>query len=210
MPILPIASILAIVLLSCTSTGTTLLPWETFPSRAAIDDNIYRARVPSHWIRTDPITQQQLADTTQPNAAFTIDNDIYLTIHTFPNKEAKQKIPPMAQVARWQRQLQQIDETTLLILPYSHGGFHGYSFEAEGSLNNTKTKVLAWAMQIDQQHEQTLRLRTKKNGATHYTQYTADYTIKAVGPANKIDEYARNITRFARTFELIQPIVASQ
>ncbi len=175
-------------------TGCADQPTAT-PSLQMIDGRvrglpIYRAEVPHHWHRQDPSAETPLDDTTQPICEFSIDEQIRITIHNFPD----QKIPPTAQVTRWKRQLNFITTDTT---PVAWGGFAGLQFYGE----DKNSAVLAWAMQIAPEHYRTLSKPSEK-----YRQMRADYTIKVTGPTDLIESHRNEIISFANSFELIEAI----
>lgn len=142
----------------------------------------YRADVPKQWHRIDPAHPEP--DTTKPIVSFQIDSDLTLHVHSFPNL----RLPPQAQVARWQRQ------TPGHVTPQTRGGFAGLFYEA--------ATVLAWSFILDPEHDQTLRLLEVPN----HRQMRADYTIKASGTQEAIATHRAAICAFANTFELIDEI----
>lgn len=174
-------------------------PWQTIAGRdPAITQPIYRARIPAHWQRVDPLPDESLADTTKPLCRLLIlasEGQIDITIHNFPTDTIDQRIPPQSQVARWQRQLGDRASNTDSIRPFAHGGFVGLFFEADG--------LLAWSLQLAPSHYRTLSLPP----ASHLNrQLRADYTIKATGPESALAHHRSDILAFARSFELIAEI----
>jgi hypothetical protein len=170
--------------------------------------DVYRATVPPNWEREAPSPDRSIEDTTLPNCSFMIrdeDDHILITIHTFPSDHLEERIPPEAQVSRWKKQFKEIDQESMSIIPKAYGGFAGLFFEASGKLkdNADSMTVLAWSMQLDPQHYQTLSLQSDK-------QRCADYTIKAVGSTELIEKHKDEIHHFAKSFELITPIPAPQ
>lgn len=163
---------------------------------------VYRARVPHDWQRHDPSPATDLTDTTQAIARFTIqdgDAHIDINIHNFPSDTLEQRIPPSAQVARWQRQLATTSEAAIVVNPTAHGGFSGLEFTAPG--------VMAWSLQITPDHYRSL---SKPPDTPLQRQMRADYTIKVTGPPHMVSHYAQEIEVFARSFELIEEIPAEQ
>lgn len=110
------------------------------------------------------------------------------------------RIPPQAQLQRWQQQLNPIDQTTVLITPQSFSGYKGTLLEAEGEVKGEPTAVIGWAMQIGDDHYRTLTYTNLPN------QMRADVTIKATGSPASIDLERDRIKSFARSFELIEEI----
>lgn len=207
--ILKLCIFVIFIYLTCACTSETpSTNWQTFPSR----DNgnplerieSYRAKVPSHWIRQDPSSTESIADTTKPNAAYQIGKSIYLTIYTFPAEKFSLRIPPGAQVARWKKQFQELDLTSLMVEPTAHAGFTGLYFYAEGKQKNQLTAVLGHAMQLAYPHW----IKLNSLSGRHYPrEMVIDYTIKAVGPPDDLLEYKEEITSFANSFELIHELL---
>lgn len=149
---------------------------------------VYRAQVPDSWKREDPAPGQSISDTRLANVTFRC-GELVVYVHSFP-----QRIPPEAQVARWQRQL----GGATRVAREAHGGFAGLRVEGEG--------LLAWAMQLDGRLYQTLeQLGEEEEERLHFAQMASDYTIKATGP---VEEHRTDLERFARSFELIQAVPA--
>lgn len=153
---------------------------------------LYRAKVPPGWVRLDP--QGPITDTTLPNVAFLIENELKVTIHSFPSENLDERIPPYAQIERWKRQGDEGKVDSV-----SRGGFVGLFLEG--------ATILGWSMQLDLEHYQTLAfLPTNRFEEEHYKQMRADYTIKATGPEKLIAKYRDELLLFAKSFELIQEI----
>jgi len=155
---------------------------------------VYRAKVPTGWTRLDP--EGSIRDTREPNVSFLIEDSLKVTVHSFPTEKLEERIPPFAQVERWKRQLGDVDA---LVESAGHGGFVGLFFEGP--------TVLAWSMQLDLEHYQTLSfLANSPSEDEHFKQMRADYTIKVSGPQVLIDKHRDELFLFANSFELIQEI----
>lgn len=197
--------LLALIFLcsSCSSPPPSLPPWQDIAGRdRRAQTPIYRVRVPHDWQRHEPSPTTDLADTTQAIACFTIqdgDQHIDIAIHNFPSDTLEQRIPPSAQVARWQRQLAKTSEAVIVIRPIAHGGFSGLEFTAPG--------IMAWSLQLTPEHYRSL---SRPPDTPLQRQMRADYTIKATGPSQMVSQYAQEIEGFARSFELIEEIPAEQ
>lgn len=183
------------------SSEKFLLPysWQIITSRDEENPSerkpLYRAKVPTYWIRQDPLPTTSIADTTKPLCEFYIEEEgqhIHLTIHNFP----EQRIPPMAQINRWLQQFEERKPTHTSISALSHGGFAGLLLEAEGIFKAKPAKVLGWSMQLASEFYQQLEKTQKK----------ADYTIKAVGPPDLVNQHRESIGVFADSFELIDEL----
>jgi len=99
-------------------------------------------------------------------------------------------------VKRWEGQLGSVKAA---VEPVTHAGFAGLFLEAP--------TVLAWSMQLDMEHYQTLSLLAGSDAEKeHFKQMCADYTIKVTGSQELIDEHRDELFLFANSFELIQEI----
>lgn len=168
--------------------------WQTISGREVGRVPLYRAIVPQDWIRKEPLSAETLADTTKANCEFLIregEDEIRVTVHTFPFIEEQQRIPPQAQVARWKKQLIDLDPLSVKVNPESHGGFSGLYFEGVG-----KQMVMGWSMRLASVYVQ--RLST--------TDRLADYTIKVTGSPSAIQQNYQEIFRFGQSFELIDEL----
>jgi len=166
---------------------------------------VYRMRVPDSWIRRDPLPGESLIDTTKSLCDFLIYEDdgiIRIFIHNFPTKTIEERIPPSAQVARWQRQFESLVPHESHINPQAFSGYSGLLFTGVGILNNEETMVLAWALQIAPEH-----CRTLSNPDSYLNkQMRSDVTIKAMGPVTLMKKHKQAIETVARSFELIEEI----
>lgn len=168
---------------------------------------LYRALVPSHWIRQDPLEIESIADTTKAICEFYIHEgheSIRLTIHTFPITQDNMRIPPQAQITRWKRQFEELDPIATHTLPDAHGGFSGLFFEGQGILQGNATTVLGWSMQLASIYER--QLSQGKNPLDLHKR--ADYTIKASAPPHLMTQHRSEIVAFAHSFELIDELPA--
>lgn len=144
---------------------------------------LYQTQVPEGWT-LQPDTADR-ADTRNPLASWKI-GSVVVTFHNF---SPEMDIPPGAQIQRWKNQMKNtIEEQTL---PTAHGGFGGFRWEAYSNDRG----VIAYAMQMNQ----TLKQKLRSEGR-------ADWTLKAVGPADEIQALADEIDALANRLELIEPI----
>ncbi|MBA3957201.1 MAG: hypothetical protein H0X51_02235 [Parachlamydiaceae bacterium] len=177
---------------------------------------IYRAQVPTSWLRQDFSHQESVIDTTKPLCTWTIPQDvgsIRITVHNFPSDQIEKRVTQAAQVTRWQRQFATIDASSVALHAESRGGFAGLFLEASGVAEGQKMTLLAWAMNLSPDHYATLstqrqiaRLETQKQ---LFRQMQADYTIKVLGPSDIVEKYKSEIIAFAASFELIEEIPSS-
>ena len=194
---------------SRSSTTPTTASWQSIPGRdhghSIERPLLYRALVPANWIRHDPPETDSIADTTKANCEFMIREDgseIKLTVHTFPYAQEEERVPPQAQIARWKRQLEDLDLLSVQIAPDSHGGFSGLYFEGQGKLQGKTASVIGWSMRLAPGYDRQLimgRLPLDEDKR-------ADYTIKAVGPPDMILKHRSDIIQFAHSFELIDEL----
>ena len=165
---------------------------------------LYQALVPHHWERKDPQPNDSIADTTKANCEFCIkegDEEVRITFHTFPIQDEGKRIPPQAQIARWKKQLENLDLLSVQVIPDSHGGFSLF-FEAEGDLKGNRTKVMGWSMQLAPAYLRHLSLEKQPLDKSK----RADYTLKATGPPTLIHKHHLDIMQFATSFELIDEL----
>lgn len=166
---------------------------------------IYHVTAPSSWSYREIPANESIFDTKKANGEFYIFHEsdkIRLTIHTFPYRNSSERIPPQAQISRWKKQFEFLDPFSLLIQPESRGGFGGLYFEGQGKMNKEEVKVMAWAMQLANLYDRQLQL-----GLDPLDQWKrADYTIKAMGKPELLDQFRDEIIRFAHHFEFIQEL----
>ena len=126
---------------------------------------IYRVKTPKEWTVFFPEETNRLEDTKIANADFWIEDGthyVHIVVHSFPSDSLDARIPPMAQIHRWKGQFTEINEESILIKPQAHGGFAGFYLFLSGDAQKIVGKnsaVLAWAMQMDQEHYLSLPIR---------------------------------------------------
>jgi len=201
--------ILFILSAGCVRNPNSLVQnWEQINGRDSGEERliirrpVYRMKIPEHWKRIDPPSDSSIVETTLPLVDYWINDEIHITIHNFPFKDLKRRIPPRAQVARWQRQLGNLPTKEAIIEPISHGGYAGLYFE--GTIDDKQ--VMAWALQLDQEHIRSLSRQADETNRTYIEQMQADATIKVVGPPKLCEQYREEIISSAGSFELIQEI----
>lgn len=170
---------------------------------------VYRVRIPSSWIRKDPLPEESLKDTTKAICEFLIikgPETIRIAIHNFASENADQRIPPSAQVARWQRQFEFLIPSESMTVPQAFNGFIGLKFKGIGQVNQAETMVLGWSLQLGNEHYRMLKSPRNLSNSDLYKEMRADVTIKASGPKALMEEKEAEIARFARSFELIEEI----
>lgn len=149
---------------------------------------VYHALVPPSWERKDPPAGQDLHDTTLPVCSFHVGKEVLITVHTFPSESVNERIPPMAQIERWKKKAKNFN-----VQQVAHGGFGGYRLEAPG--------IIAFSMQLTP-----ILYRSLSENGKRFLDLRADYTIKAIGPADEIEEHKTEIDSFAESFELLEAL----
>ena len=173
--------------------------------------NVYRIRAPLSWIRRDALPEESLLDTKKSICEFLItENDeiIRIAIHNFPSEEIEQRIPPNAQIARWQRQFEILQPEGTVTIPQAFSGYNGLKFKGTGKINkaNSESIMLGWALQLDKEHYRMLSHPSTPAENNLYREMRADVTIKATGPKELMEMHEEEINHFARSFELIEEI----
>lgn len=201
--------LLLIICSACAKTKPKMLEdWTQLPGRGHPLTYVYRVKAPQSWTYHAPIFET-LSDTTKPIGEFVIDDgkeSVLITIHNFPSVSQKDRIPPQAQISRWQRQFENLDSSSMNITPQSFSGFVGMLFEGTGSIKGDPASMLAWSMQLAPEHYLTLQYPYNAAQAEKFPCMCADITIKAVGSPEMIQQYKDDIVQFARTLELIEEI----
>lgn len=199
------------LLVGCESSSPTdhAIHWQEIAARDnghSLDrPQIYRVCAPVDWIRYDPLPDESIVDSTKSNCEFLIHegpNSIRITVHTFPIIESDKRIPPQAQIARWKKQIVDLDIMTTTIFDESHGGYSGLFFEGEGTVHDIATRVMGWSMLLASGYERQLGLG--RHPDDHFKR--ADYTIKASGTPEMMDRHRNAIIAFAQSFELIDEL----
>lgn len=190
---------------------TEVAEWQAIAGRDEGEgrQSIYRVKAPISWIRHDPLPTDTLVDTTKALCEFIImenSDTLRIAIHNFPSMQITDRIPPQAQIARWQRQFESLDKTRSTITPQSFSGYSGLLFYGEGKVQGKETAVLAWSLQLAPEHYRNLQQAVSPKTALLFKQIRSDITIKAVGPTELMHKHKQTITNFARTFELIKEI----
>lgn len=207
---------LTFILLTLSLTGCsrsspmpTASNWQLIPGRdhghSIERPLLYRALVPANWLRHDPPETDSIADTTKANCEFMIRDDgseIKVTVYTFPYTQEEGRVPPQAQIARWQRQLEDLDLLSVQIVPDSHGGFSGLYFEGQGKLQGKTAIVLGWSMRLAPGYDRQLIISRHPGDQ----EKRADYTLKASGPPEVINKHRADLVQFAHSFELIDEL----
>ncbi len=206
-PLRYISIIFCCLLTSCTQENNDQKTWQSFQARNekhSLDrPYVYHAHVPFDWKRKDHPQDTSVVDTRLPIAEFFIGDEteyIRITIHTFPTSSLSSSIPPQMQVGRWKNQFDSLDPSALSTRTESRGGFQGLFFEAEGTTQNKYCSILAWSMQLSSFYLK--KLQQGKNPLDQYKQ--ADYTIKAIGSKDLLQQHKEAIIEFAHSFELIE------
>jgi hypothetical protein len=210
MTIIPIF-LLLLTLCGCqeSSKEPTESGWQTIHARdngiTLERINLYRARIPTSWLRKDPPPEESIADTKKPLCEFLIGEDkfpIRLTIHTFPIATPDAQIPPQAQISRWRSQFEQLNPLDVRLIAESHGGFSGLRFEGKGEMNGEHIQMLGWSMNLASDYVRKLAMELRTTDSLR----RADYTIKATGHPRAMEKHRDDIIAFANSFELIDEL----
>ncbi|MBS4168585.1 hypothetical protein [Parachlamydia sp. AcF125] len=170
---------------------------------------VYQAKVPPSWIRKDPLFSQSLQDSTLPICEFFIRKDaeeIRIAIHSFPAETLDRRIAPMAQIVRWKKQFEQLNPLQQHTQSQSWGGFVGLYFEGSGLMKGQQVKMLGWSMQLAREHFLTIQQKDLLSSESYFRQAVGDYTIKALGPKELVEQHQEEIEAFAHSFELIREL----
>lgn len=170
---------------------------------------LYRVKIPKNWVKREPLPEADLSDTTLSIVDFFIveeDGTIRIALHNFPSRSIEQRIPPAAQVARWQKQITDIDPAAIVIQPISFSGYKGLHFEGAGRKEDSSTMVLGWSLQLADVHYRALTPSSDQPDTNETRERRADVTIKATGPKKLVERHKEEISAFAQSFELIEEI----
>lgn len=170
---------------------------------------VYRARVPLDWIRKDSLAEESLTDTKKSIVEYYIMHNsdfIRIAIHNFPSDTLEERIPPMVQIARWERQFDHLLPEESSNQPQAFNGYSGLKFKGTGTLDQKDTMMLGWVLQIGKEHYPMLTHAKNPENNDLYREMRADVTIKAVGPKELMEEHEEEINQFTRSFELIKEI----
>lgn len=170
---------------------------------------VYRLKVPKNWIQQHPHPHESIVDTTKAIAEFFItdgNEKIRIAIHNFPSNSMDERVAPMAQISRWKKQFQSLQQASVSIIPQAFGGYSGFLLEATGQMHGVTTSILGWALQLAPEHYRALSQLVPPTIAQRHRQMRGDVTIKTVGPAQLMDKYREEIISFARSFQLIDDI----
>jgi len=183
--------------------------WQEFQARneelSLVRPVIYRAFVPNSWTRKDFGANGSISDTKKPICEFIVADSadqVHLTIHTFPFNHSQARIPCQAQMMRWKNQFEELHPLLTHVYNETHGGFCGMKLEAQGVFQQKEQKMIAWSMELANEHERQLHLSARK--IDNYK--LADYTIKVVGSPHLVDKHKNEIQKFAESFELIEEL----
>lgn len=210
-------SILAMTVLAClTSCGgapdVTSIPMQEIRGRGDEKHrlSVYRVRAPEGWIRRDPLSGENLNDTTKALCEFIImegSEVARIAIHNFPSAKLEDRVPVEAQVARWRRQFETLNAAECETRLQSFSGYSGLYFQGCGRMQGKPTMVLGWVLQLSPEHYLMLsRSSLSSEEDKVNSQMRSDVTIKAVGPQALMEKHKHEIIEFARTFELIEEI----
>lgn len=163
---------------------------------------VYRVKLPYGWKEIPLSPHIDRSDTTQPIATFEIAEEngtIHIVIHNFPTET---QVPVKLQAERWQRQFDLSHSLFISSLPQAFSGYVGLLFEGSGEVKGRPLKVMAWALNLGEEHYQMLSHHLT---ALNY-ESRAQVTIKASGPERLMKKHKKSISAFAKSFELVEPI----
>lgn len=169
---------------------------------------LYQTTVPQNWIRKDPSENESILDTKKANCEFFIhenNQQVRITIHTFPYSDDSQRIPPQAQIQRWKKQFDHYNSITLITNSCSQSGFYGYFFEVEGMINHEPITMMGWSMQLSPLFDRALKYDQDNQAQIK----RADFTIKVTGPPELVSKNREDILIFAQHFEFIDELPLS-
>lgn len=169
---------------------------------------LYQVKVPKEWERRDPLESDSIHDTMKPLTTFYIQEngrEVKITIHNFPVETSESKIPPRAQIMRWQKQFEKVFAGSESIMPHSTGGFTGLHFESSGIIQGVPVTMIGFAMQLAPNYYRRLQFDDELN-EEEIKQTGADYTIKITGPPEMVANHHSRILSFANSFGLIREL----
>jgi hypothetical protein len=213
-----IYSLLTLTLLclgSCSQEDSAKSAYHVVDLAARDDGNpevkpiVYRVKTPKHWFLQLPASNESIVDTTKAIAHFFIfdgNEKIGISVHNFPSDSMEQRIAPFAQITRWKKQFQSLDQASVSLTPQAFGGYHGFLLEATGQMSSSTMTIFGWALQLAPEHYRALSQPLAPSLMQRYRQMRGDVTIKAVGPAQIMAAHRDDIIAFARSFQLIDDI----
>lgn len=179
-------SILLLFLVGCGNSDNITFPYYVIEGRNLLP--LYRIKMPLEWEQKE-VDSAFTTDTTKPICECVAFDSIRITLHHFPNL----KVPPQAQIARWQKQFTSISQQS--VIPQAFSGFVGLKFEGIGILGHQEICMLGWSLQLAPEF---IPLCDALKGA--------DVTIKIVGPREIVEQHKEELEKFARSFELIEAL----
>ena len=171
-----------------------------------VEEPIWRVRRPSHWQKVS--RHGSVADTTLPVQEWIIgqgEDPVTVQLHSFPSSSPEGRIPPMAQITRWQKQFSPHPVPEIELTNQAFSGYVGYLLDGRGEMKGKEVRVLAWAMSLP---ERSYHVLSKDAGKQRdlVIEKQSDLTIKAVGREEDVDRHEPEIRSFSRSLELIEPI----
>lgn len=196
--------LLLIFCISCENSNVSTFKTISIPGRNG--QFIYEIDFPDHWEYA--FTDSNLINDTRESLCdlfFEEENEkVIFSIHNFPCSSLHERIPPKAQVNRWNNQLKETQEIKKQEILESFGGFCGIKFQGVGNLNHEAKKMIAWAMQLPEEFYHSLNFSNFSED--ELMQMRADFTIKVTGPESLIDKHQATLEKVAHSFRLIQDI----
>lgn len=196
-----------IILQGCSSDEREEVAVEEIIGREGRSDApVWRVRRPVEW-------RSLKRDGPQPDTTLAIqewiigegEDAITVQIHSFPADSPERRIPPMAQITRWQKQFSHAPRPEIELVRQAFSGYAGYLMDGRGVLKGEHVRVLGFAMSLPERSFAALSTLKGKT-ASEAAEMRSDITIKVVGREEAVDKREREIRTFARSFELIEPI----
>ncbi len=182
--------------------------WRLEEINSRLHQPIYIVNVPDNWKRLDPSTTS-LGDTRVPLVTYIFSENketFTITIHNFPLQDIQDQVPAYAQVERWKRQFDSLDQGETELVKISYAGYTGLFFKGIGIYKGNQEMMLAWSLLISPENFRALIHPDSPAFKTIYDQMRSDITIKVLGPVDIVSKHRDEIEKFASSFHMIQEI----
>ena len=169
---------------------------------------VYQALLAKQWKKIPIPFDQSIYDSKLAVCQFLIEEtkpELSLFLHTFPFNKGQMRPSPQAQIERWKRQFEAATSLEMEVTPFSCNGFCGLKLIAEGKMKGKPVQMIAYAMQLAEEHRREIEL-----SLSPLDRYKlADYTIKIVGPLLDLQRHKEDIEKFAQSFEFIDELTTT-